>query len=125
MCKVIVIVHSVVMSEFERIIIGPPTYVAEGNACDPHWLAEERALGADFLLEPIQCSGDTCISLRRCQCVQPPGLQVVLGNTKAFLVKMSEHELRFPSPRRSSPLQPLGRTLVTLLTSSASEVENT
>ena len=52
------------------------------RAGDHHLLAEEGALGADFLLELVQVVD----SIGRRQCVEPPGLLVVLENAISLFV---------------------------------------
>ena len=61
-----------------------PVLVA--RAGDHHLLAEEGALGADFLLESVQVVD----SFGRRQCVEPPGLLVVLGDAITELVTNSK-----------------------------------
>ena len=60
--------------------------VLAARAGDHHLLAEEGALGADFLLESVQVVD----SIGRRQCVEPPGLLVVLGDAFAELVTKSK-----------------------------------
>lgn len=55
--------------------------------------AEEGALGADFLVDSVQCFGGSCVSLGRCLRVEPPGLQVILGDAAAELVTYAEVEV--------------------------------
>ena len=65
---------------------GPAVQVLPARARDHHQLAEERALGADFLVDDAQFFGGLCVSLTRSQRIEPPGLQVVFGDAVAELV---------------------------------------
>ena len=58
-------------------------------AGDHHFLAKERALGADFLVDLLQCFVDGCSLhgvLRRRELVQPAGLLVVPRDACASFV---------------------------------------
>ena len=65
---------------------GPAVEVLPARASDNDPLAEERALGADFLVEYVQVCCCVGVPLGRGQCVQLSGPMVVFDNTKALLV---------------------------------------
>ena len=73
---------------------GPAVQVLPARASDDDPLAEERALGADFLVELVQelgCFGD---SLYGRQHADPPGFLVILGNPLTTLIANAQKILR-------------------------------
>ena len=69
---------------------GPAVEVLSACAGDRYSLAEERALGADFLVESLQILGCSCVSFCKRPLVEVPGLLVGFGGTLTKLVAYAE-----------------------------------
>ena len=70
---------------------GPAVEVLSACAGDRYSLAEERTLGADFLVELLQGLGCYCVSSCKGPLVEVPGLRVGLGGTITKLVAYAQN----------------------------------